>query len=46
MIIEKLDQFSLKKFSDPANTHVITESFILRLQAASPRDAKTERPDS
>jgi len=46
MIIEKLDQFSLKKFSDPANTHVITESFILRSQAASSRDAKTERPDS
>jgi hypothetical protein len=46
MIIKKLDQSSLKKFSDPANTHVTTESFILRLQAASPRDAKTERPDS
>lgn len=29
MIIEKLDQSSLKKFSDPANTHVTTESFIL-----------------
>jgi hypothetical protein len=46
MIIEKRDQFSLKKFSDPANTPVTTESFILRLQAASSRDAKTERPDS